>query len=388
MSKLKDNVDHQENKISQDIIDKARDRMGKGRARLMLQQPFYGVLLSMVDFIVETSIPTMATDGSKIYYNPEFALKIDDDEVFGVLLHEISHCIYLHCTQKRRLNRESHKWNVSCDYAINLEIRGMQYKLPREALLEDKFRDMNAEQIYDSLPQDVSNLQTLDIHIENSDSKSWDDMEEKILSAYEMTKNSKSKGDMPGGLKRWLDKLRKAKVNWARVFHRYVGQALSKDDYSYTRVNKRFAPQDIYLPDLRNHIIGNVVIAVDTSGSITKKCIEQFGAEMSKISHLVDECVAISCDAQVHEIVKIRKFSNWLKEMKFGFKGGGGTDFRPVFDIVKERRLNPELLIYLTDTYGTFPDRAPNYPVLWCITVDGGKVPWGQSVFIPNIEGE
>jgi len=384
MSKFRDNVQMQDKEISPEVLAKAKDRMSKSRARLMLQQPFYGMLLSMIDFIPEPTIPTMATDGARVFYSPEFAMELDDDEMFGVLLHEISHCIYLHCTQKRRMNRDHHRWNVAADYAINLEIKDMQYKLPRQVLLDEKYRDMNAEQIYDSLPADCSHLQTLDIHIENTDAKEWDDMEDKIISAYEMTRNSKSKGSMPGGLKRWIDKLRKAKVNWARVFHRYVGQALAKDDYSYVRANRRFVPQDIYLPDLRNYIIGTVVVAVDTSGSIGKKCLEQFGAEMSKISHLVDECTAISCDAQIHEVVKIRKFQNFIKNVKFGFKGGGGTDFRPVFDLVKEKKMQPELLIYLTDTYGSFPERPPNYPVLWCITEDGGTVPWGQSVYIPN----
>lgn len=384
MSDFRDLAKTQEATVDPAVLHKAKDRMSKSRARLMLQQPFYGVLLSMIDFVPEPALPTMATDGSRVYYNPEFAMELDDDEVFGVLLHEISHCIYLHCTQKRRLNREHHRWNVAADYAINLEIKDMQYKLPRMALLDEKFREMNAEQIYDALPNDCSHLKTLDMHIENSDSKQWDDMEEKIISAYEMTKNSKSQGKMPGGLKRWIDKLRKAKVNWARIFHRYVGQALAKDDYSFVRANRRFIPQDIYLPDLRNHIIGNVVVAVDTSGSIGKKCLEQFGAEMAKISHLVDEVTAISCDAKIHEVVKIRKFQNFLKNVKFGFKGGGGTDFRPVFDLVKERKMQPELLIYLTDTYGSFPYKAPQYPVLWCITEEEGRVPWGQAVYIPN----
>lgn len=384
MSDFRDNAKMQDHEVSPEVLEKAKDRMSKSRARLMLQQPFYGVLLSMIDFVPEPSLPTMATDGSKVYYSPEYALGLDEDETFGVLLHEISHCIYLHCTQKRRMNRESHRWNVASDFAINLEIKDMGYKLPRNVLLDEKFREMNAEQIYDSLPEDSSKFQTLDIHIESSDAKEWDDMEDKIISAYEMTRNSKGKGNTPAGLKRWIEKLRKAKVNWARVFHRYIGQALAKDDYSFTRANRRFVPQDIYLPDLRSHVIGNVVIAVDTSGSIGKKTLEQFGAEMAKIGHLVEECTLISCDAQIHEVVKIRKFQNFIKNVKFGFKGGGGTDFRPVFDIVKEKNMNPELLVYLTDTYGTFPEKAPSYPVLWCITEENGKVPWGQSVYIPE----
>lgn len=382
MSDFRDRAGQNGHEIDPEVIKKAEYRMGVTKAKLLLQHPFYGVLLSMTDFIHEAVIPTMATDGVKVYFNADFTNTLSDDELYGVLLHEISHCIYLHCTQKRRLNRDHKRWNVACDFAINLEIKDMGFKLPKEVLLDEKYRNMNAEQVYDALPQDVSKYQTLDMHIEDTDSSQWDDMEDKILTAYEMTKNSKSKGDLPSGIKRWIDKMRKAKVKWERIFHRYIGQALSKDDYSYTRVNKRMIGQDIYLPDLRSNIIGSVVVAIDTSGSIGANCLKQFAAELSKISHLVNEVTAMSCDAAVQEVVKINKFDNFLG--KLAFKGGGGTDFRPVFTKVKEMNLVPELLIYLTDTYGSFPDKQPGYPVLWCITDDNGRVPWGQSVHIPN----
>ena len=382
MSDFRERATGKDHEIDEEVIRQSNHRMGITKAKFLLQHPFYGVLLSMTDFLHEAVIPTMATDGAKIYYNAEFVKSLADDEVYAVLLHEISHCIYLHCTSKRRLNRDQKRWNVACDFAINLEIKDMGFKLPKDVLLDEKFRNMNAEQIYDALPQDVSKYQTLDIHIEDSDADHWDDMEDKILTAYEMTKNSKSKGDIPAGIKRWIDKMRKAKVKWERIFHRYIGQALSKDDYSYTRVNKRMVGQDIFLPDLRSPIIGSVVVAIDTSGSIGKDQLQQFAAEIAKIGHLVNEVVAISCDAQVHEVVKINRFENFMTKLKFS--GGGGTDFRPAFDEVKKRNMMPELFIYLTDTYGSFPDRAPNYPVLWCITDENGKVPWGNKVFIPK----
>ncbi len=389
MSTFRDQAVGKEVEVDPTVLHNARERMGNSRARLLLQQPFYGVLLSMVDFIPEAAIPTMATDGTKVFYNPVYVMdELTDDETFGVILHEISHCIYLHCTQKRRLNRAQHRWNCACDYAINLEIKGMGYALPQRVLLDQKYREMNAEQIYDDLPEDCEHLSTLDFHIESSDEAAWDDMEDKIITAWEMTKNHKGKGDAPAGMKRWIEKLRKSKVRWERIFHRYVGQALAKDDYSFTRVNKRFIGQGMYLPDMRSHIIGNVVIAVDTSGSIGRNCLEQFAAEIAKIGHLVDEITAMTCDAQVHEVVKIKRFENFIKKLQM--KGGGGTDFRPVFNKVKEMKMQPELLIYLTDAYGSFPEKQPQYPVLWCVTCEDGMnwIPWGQKVLLPNDKGD
>ena len=346
----------------------------------------------MADITATAELPTLATDGVRIFFNPEYVSKLSEQECNGVMLHEISHCVYLHCTPKRRLNRDRQRWNVAADFAINLEINAMgnQYQLPKGVLLDNKYANMNAEQIYDSLPKDISHMQTLDTHIENMDgTEDWDEMEDKIISAYEMSKDfyeeGKNQGKLPGGIKRWIEKMRNSKVKWERIFHRYVGQALAKDDFSYTRCNRRYMPQDIYLPDLRNHIIGNVVIAVDTSGSITKDILEQFSAELAKVSHLVDEVTVMTCDAEVHEVVKISKMQQFLDKVKF--LGGGGTNFIPVFNKVKELNLQPELLIYLTDTYGQAPNKAPQYPVIWCVTVEPGQdsdLGFGQKVYIPR----
>lgn len=296
------------------------------------------------------------------------------------------------------LTTEDHTFTVSnalvhnCDYAINLEIRDLGYTLPKNVLMDNKYKNMNAEQIYDQLPKDEEQLKklgiTLDTHIELSDgSEDWDDMEDRVISAYEMTKDyyeGRNQGVLPGGIGRWIKEIRKSKVKWERIFHKFVGQALAKDDFSYHRCNRRMLPQDIYLPDLRSHTIGHVILAIDTSGSITQKILEQFIAELTKISHLADEVTVITCDAAVHEVVKIRNMQDFMKKIKF--KGGMGTDFRPVFKEIDKRKIAPELLIYITDAWGRFPEKKPFYPVIWCLTTDSNKsaIPWGQSVELPS----
>jgi predicted metal-dependent peptidase len=65
--------------------------------------------------------------------------------------------------------------------------------------------------------------------------------------------------------------------------------------------------------------------------------------------------------------------------------GGGGTDFRPVFDWVAARRGNGprpcDAVVYCTDGYGTFPPRPPAYPVAWVVTPGGlERFPFGEVV--------
>lgn len=373
--------------ITPDMITAQGNRISMAKAKILLQQPFYGVLLSMMDIIHEPALPTFATDGKHVLFNAAFSAEMTDAELRGVMLHEISHCIYMHCTRKRRLNRDAKRWNIACDYAINLEIRGMGEVLPKVALLDDKYRDMNAEQIYDAMPKDIEKqVETMDDHIE-LDSDDWDDMEDKILTAYEATRNAQSKGDVPAGIKRWIEKMRKNKVRWERVFHRYIGQALAKDDYSWNRPNRRHVWRDMIMPEMRSYKIGSVVLAIDTSGSIGKEQLEEFAAEIKKISYLVDDITVMTCDASVHEVVKIQHMGEFLTKVKF--KGGGGTAFEPVFEEVKKRNITPELLIYLTDGFGSYPQKSLiRYPVIWCITDEAyvNSVPkgLGQVVWIPK----
>lgn len=374
--------------ISADILEKAEKKLGATRAKLLLKNPFFGVLLSMTDFIREDSLPTLATDGTKIYYNPTFVARLNDAEVYGVCLHEISHCIYLHCNPKRRLNREQHKWNISIDYAINIEIKDMGYTLPQGSgiLLDERFRNHNAEMIYDMLPKDVSKMSTFDVHIEPSDGTvAWDDMEDKILSVYEMTKDdSKEAGKLPGGLKKWIEKIKKSKVKWERIFHRYVGQALAKDDYSYIRPNRRYISQDLYLPDLRNYKLGKLCVAVDTSGSISDRQLEDFAAELYKINYLIEETIVITCDADIQNVYRVKKLDPELFK-KIQFNGRGGTSFIPPFDYIEKEKEPIELFIYFTDSYGSCPQKAPKYPVIWLYTdLDSPHQPWGHHVHMPN----
>jgi predicted metal-dependent peptidase len=122
-------------------------------------------------------------------------------------------------------------------------------------------------------------------------------------------------------------------------------------------------------------------VAVDTSGSITAEQLESFAAEISVLAGLCSELLLLSCDAKVHETIQLGEFSSRLRSLRM--TGGGGTDFRPVFDHLRATRHRPDALIYMTDGDGIYPDRAPrDYPVLWCIS-GVGKPPWGASLLMP-----
>lgn len=124
-----------------------------------------------------------------------------------------------------------------------------------------------------------------------------------------------------------------------------------------------------------------MVIAVDTSGSISQQILDDFAGEMQSI---IDECQpervhVIYCDADVQRVDVFERGES----LEMNPAGGGGTDFRPVFAQVAADGVGPACLVYLTDTYGSFPQNAPDYPVLWAST-DGTNVPFGELIPIKD----
>jgi predicted metal-dependent peptidase len=89
----------------------------------------------------------------------------------------------------------------------------------------------------------------------------------------------------------------------------------------------------------------------------------------------------LSCDADVHAVVQADGRTP-LEDLVRAIRGGGGTDFRPVFDWVREQGMMPSALVFLTDGMGTYPDQPPPYPVLWVLSPQHQKPPWGKHVVI------
>lgn len=368
-----------------------KERISNLKTQLIIDHPFFGVFLSNTDMVEDKTIPTAATDGIRIYYNCGFFEQLKDTEVKGVLMHEILHMIYTHCSKKRRGIRDAKKWNVAADYAINWEIEEMdknQVRLPNnieingkafKIYLDNKYRNMYVEQIYDILPENASNNDGLDIHIDMpSDEDAEKEIEDRILSSYEATRDE---GEISQGILRSIDEIRKSRVPWTRVFQRYLGSALVRDDYSYIVPNRRYVWQDIYMPSMMNSKVGTVAIAVDTSGSIAKKELDAFATELKKVSALISEVIVMSCDASVHSYVVVRDLTNFGNAIKT-LKGGGGTDFRPPFDELKKRKITPDVFIYLTDGEGTYPKKEDvRYPTIWVMTTKR-KSPFGMTVQI------
>ncbi len=172
-------------------------------------------------------------------------------------------------------------------------------------------------------------------------------------------------GNIPGEALRRVGLSGRSRVPWRRVFRGYVGQAVARDDYSLRHPNRRYLEQGLVVPGLYSERLGRVVVAVDTSASMSREALGAIATELEHLAGLVEEVTLLVADTEVRQVVTGERVVPFLRAGHL--KGGGGTDHRPVFAWVAQRRLRPDVFIGLTDLESRFPARRPPYPVLWVV---------------------
>jgi hypothetical protein len=130
----------------------ASEAFAKARAALLVAAPFWGVLSLRLAPIEDPLIETMRTDGLSIRFNPGFVAGLSRSLLRSSIAHETMHCAALHHT--RRGNRDSRRWNIACDYAINPLLVDAGFEMPEGILLDPAYAGLSAEDIYARLPQD------------------------------------------------------------------------------------------------------------------------------------------------------------------------------------------------------------------------------------------
>lgn len=184
-------------------------------------------------------------------------------------------------------------------------------------------------------------------------------------------------GKLGGAMARLVDHMLEPQLPWRNLLAHYI-TSVARDDYSYTRPSTRRGDPAVF-PSLRSGQI-NLVVALDTSGSISDAEIAEFLNEIDAIKSQVRARVILqACDAALCED------GPWYYEPWEEFslpreiKGGGGTSFKPVFEWLEQQDQQPDLVVYFTDADGEFPKTEPVCRVLWLVK-GRGRVPWGQRL--------
>jgi predicted metal-dependent peptidase len=184
---------------------------------------------------------------------------------------------------------------------------------------------------------------------------------------------------MPAELERLLEQVFEPVMPWRDILYRFMTER-APDDYSWNKGNRRFLAQGLYLPSRDDIATGEIVVCVDTSGSIGEKELQEFGNEIDGIHKELKptKTIVIYCDANVNKVVEFLPDD----EVKLEAVGGGGTDFRPPFKWLEKQGKVPKCLVYLTDGYGPFPEEEPEFPNLWCITNHDITPPIGEHLIL------
>lgn len=373
-----------------------RRRVQAARTTLILEQPFFGALALRLRVVEDAGRPTAWTDGTHLGYNPSFVDKITQEELVGVIAHEVLHCANGHVWRKD--GREHRKFNYACDYAINPILKEAGFKLPDGCLLDQQYVGKSAEWIYARLPdppkdggsrgegQPGSGACDVQDPAEpgEGDGDGQDDgplstSEADWQQAVQQAANAaKQRGKLPASLERFAAQAAEPKVDWRSVLHRFVQQT-AKDDYTWRTPNQRYLCSGLFLPTMHSEHVGPIAIAIDTSGSIDNVLLSQFAAEVRSVVDDVKPSAVhvIWCDAMVHRIDTFQHD----EPVEFKPVGGGGTNFAPVMDAVDEMEETPVCLVYLTDLEGGHRDVPPQMPVLWA-TIRDHEVPYGEKVMV------
>lgn len=389
-------------------------RIQKSRTALVLDHPFFGSLLFRLKDRPSAAVKTMATDGVSLLWNPEFVETLSAATLAGTLAHEVMHPALHH--HLRRSGRDPKRWNVACDYAINPLLLDAGLKLPEGVLIEDRFRGMSAEQIYNLLQsesddsgrdEDQDNQQGDAAGGENVPSPEGDAGEPsapeteggigQVLEAPEASGDcpsveeqarewdvavnqavtiARQAGKLPAGVDRTLEGAAAAAVDWRELLRRLWSETIAAD-YSWMRPNRRHLWTGLYLPGVVREGVGEVAIAVDCSGSISARQLSLFEAEARSIleGQRPERVYVLYFDAEVHKV----EICEAGQRIALNPIGGGGTAFGPCFEWLDEQGIRPQTMVFLTDLYGSFPTSLPSYPVLWAST-GGREAPFGEVI--------
>ena len=435
--------------ITRDVIDRmkgyevdAKRRISETRTRFIMGDSpvlaFFGALVMRLKMEPNWFQSTASTDGKKMYYNPHFICKLTPDEALGVMVHEV-----LHITNKffdRLGPRELERANIAHDLAINHIIKEAGMTLPADGCFPGvpPFQDMPPslamEEYYNLLPKDIAKQmknggggggsgkgqgdqtivlqspvegvgegQPRDFPADTGGSgtviKAGDKSEsaQKEMDAEwdvavkaaadlarQCAESHGGRSNMPGFLERLIGEISKPTVNWPDILRQFM-TAFTKDDYAWSRPNRRLLGQDIILPSLHSERMGEILILVDTSGSITEFQIRKFLAEVISIIEL--KPVRLTIAYHTTRPYRIDRWEPADGPYKLPRILTGGTSHEFLNDEwMDKENIKPVCAVCLTDLETLFPP-APEFPVFWGVLGSSmTRAPYGITVPIKIYE--
>jgi len=355
------------------------DRIDVAYSKLGLRESFIAAVMTRVKREVSDKVSTAGTNGTWVRFNPAFCDPLNDEELFGLVLHEACHVVMMHMW--RREGRDPSLWNYANDALINAYIRSRGWQLPKGGVdLRWVRENMSSEEVYAKLKENppppnggsgsgdgkgdgTPNAGGFDGNGDLEDAQDEAtrvDMEATIVAAAKMAKECGQGSSM---IDRILDNVGQPNVRWQDVTRSMMTES-SAADYTYLRPSRRFIGSGLYMPSLRTDSLGGLAIGFDTSGSMGPKECNQIAAEIQAIvDDLQPSFVEVAyCDSSVTRVERFERDD----KLELRPKGGGGTRFQPVFEHFENTGERYCGMIFFTDMEGDLAEcEEPAYPVIW-----------------------
>lgn len=381
------------------------------RNELYLHMRFLDVALSSLDYAMDSTVGTIATDGNVIYYNARYLgsyYKDDRKRVNRAYLHMVLHCLFCHVFTPPK--EEEIYWNLACDIAMESIIDGMQIRcvtVPISWLRESTYKELRkklkvltAEGIYHVLTTELpgeKKLQQLvrefavddhrywvnhqDQHPKTEQQRDkWKDISEKMET--DLNSFSKEAVDAEGNLRDQLKVANRETIDYRTFLRKFAvlreEMQIDPDNFDYIFYSyglSMYGNMPLIEPQESREVmkVEEFAIVIDTSMSCSGDLVKAFLEETYSILKEQESFFRkinihiIQCDEKVQADVKITSEEELKEYMEhFEVTGGGGTDFRPAFTYVQELCRKKEFanlkgLLYFTDGFGMYPRRMPPF---------------------------
>jgi len=357
------------------------------------------------DLSVHDDVPTACTDGWNVKIGRRFFEEVmtNRKQRAFIIAHENFHKLLKQLWVYQFLFDENPGLaNVAADYVVNQLIvdtdpEGKWVEAPPMALLDARFKGMNTKQVFDILKSEGKGSgrgaggggggECLDDHQWGEASKvSPQEQQQRDAMVQQAIRKARSMGSGSSGLDRLLEEICDVRMNWRDQLAEFVRRHVTKGkgNSTWRRPNRRFLHSGLYLPSSYSEAMGEIVVAIDTSGSIGNAELAEFVAHMEALCKQVNpsalRLIWWDCEFQGEQVFKPNEYHNIRNSLKP--KGGGGTNPTCVFSHIEKHKIKPEVILFLTDGYVDWPSASiAKHPVLWGIT-SNETAPWGVTVQI------
>ena len=349
--------------------------------RIRGEHPFFGTLALFAEFKVTGDVETAATNGKALWFNPSFVEKQSTPQLCGLVVHELLHAALQHVPRKKE--RNGTLWNIAADIVVNGMIRSdTHYELPDGGVEDENLAHLSVEEIYEQLNSGkvkIPTIQLLDLIAVGANGEVHEgaleearivELQRHWRAALQQAgavarRMNKGFGKQGFGDRREIASATNEVLSWREI----LWQFMVATPFDFGGFDRRFIHRKLYLEDMVGESL-DVVIAIDTSGSIGVAELAAFWGEIQGILDAYPQIrgTLFFADAELYGPYEFSKDAPIPDAL-----GGGGTSFCPLFKWVAEQERNGStpVCIYFTDGYGTFPQAAPESPVLWIASPGG-----------------